>query len=259
MSVYTVKEVAKLSGVSVRALHHYDEIGLLKPACVGANGYRYYGRDELLRLQQILFHRELGFPLQEIRQVLSAPNFDRVAALRAHRERLMEDIQRYRRLVRTLDATLAAIEGDTDMDDNLIYRGFTPEKQAEHEAWLVAHLGGEVQAQIDEAKTRIRMKGWSQSDFDRYLAEVEPIELALAQALTEGRAANSPDVGELIRRLHSWIGRGWNDPPSREGFIRLARLYQEHPNFRARYESRAAGLTDYLAKAISAFSERELA
>src|SRR5260370_29869526 len=256
MSVYTVKEVAKISGVSVRALHYYDEIGLLKPACVGANGYRYYGRDELLRLQQILFHRELGFPLQEIRQVLSAPNFDRVAALRAHRERLMEDIQRYRRLVRTLDATLAAIEGDTDMDDNLIYRGFTPEKQAEHEAWLVAHLGGEAQAQIHEAKTRIRMKGWRQSDFDRYLAEVEPIELDLAQALTEGRAADSPDVGELIRRLHSWIGRGWNDPPSREGFIRLARLYQAHPNFRARYASRAAGLTPYSAKPLSPFSQR---
>jgi DNA-binding transcriptional MerR regulator len=257
MSVYTVKEVAKLSGVSVRTLHYYDEIDLLKPACVGANGYRYYGRDELLRLQQILFHRELGFPLEQIRQVLGAPDFDRVAALRAHRERLMGEIRRYRRLVRTLDATLAAIEGDTDMDDKAMYRGFAPEKQAEHEAWLVARLGGKVQARIDEAKTR--MKGWSQGDLDRYMAEVEPIEVALAQALTEGRAANSPDVGQLIRRLHSWIGRGWNDPPSRKSFIRLASIYQEHPDFRARYENRVPGLTDYLAEAISAFAERELA
>jgi DNA-binding transcriptional MerR regulator len=122
MSVNTVKKVAKLSGVSVRALHHYDEIGLLKPACVGANGYRYYGRDELLRLQQILFHPELGFPLEQIRQVLSAPEFDRVAALRAHRERLKAEVRRYQRLVRTLDATLAALEGD--MDDKAMYRGF---------------------------------------------------------------------------------------------------------------------------------------
>ena len=159
MSVYTVKEVAKLSDVSVRALHHYDEIGLLKPAYVGANGYRYYGRDELLRLQQILFHRELGFPLDEIRQVLSTPNFDRVAALRAHRERLMEEVRRYRRLVRTLDATLAALEGDTDMDDKAMYRGFSPEKQAQHEAWLVTRFGGNVRARIEQAKTR--MKGWS--------------------------------------------------------------------------------------------------
>jgi DNA-binding transcriptional MerR regulator len=128
MSVYMVKEVAKLSRVSVRALHHYDEIGLLKPAFVGPNGYRYYGRDELLRLQQILFHRELGFPLEEIQKVLGAPDFDRIAALRAHRERLVGEVRRYRKLVRTLDATLTALEGDTDMDDKAMYRGFSPKK-----------------------------------------------------------------------------------------------------------------------------------
>jgi MerR family transcriptional regulator, thiopeptide resistance regulator len=184
MSVYTVKEVAQLSGVSVRTLHHYDEIGLLKPSSVGANGYRYYGRDELLRLQQILFHRELGFPLQEIRQVLSAPEFDRVATLRAHRERLMGEVRRIRRLVRTLDDTLAALEGDTDMNDKAMYRGFSPEKQAEHEAWLIAHLGGNVRTRIEQAKTAI--KGWSTADFDCHLAEGERIETALTQALTDG-------------------------------------------------------------------------
>ncbi|SED12848.1 DNA-binding transcriptional regulator, MerR family [Rhizobiales bacterium GAS191] len=257
MGVYTVKETAKLSGVSVRTLHHYDEIGLLKPACLGANGYRYYGRDELLRLQQILFHRELGFPLEEIRQVLSAPDFDRVAALRAHRERLMGEIRRYRRLVRTLDATLAALEGETDMDDKAMYRGFSAEKQAEHEAWLVARLGGQVQARIDAAKTR--MKDWSKADFDRHLAEVEQIEVELAQALTKGLPTNSPAVGDLIRQLHAWVGRGWNDLPNRQAFIGLAKVYQEHPDFRARYESRAPGLTDYMAKAIGEFAERELA
>ncbi len=257
MSVYTVKEVAKLSGVSVRALHHYDEIDLLKPASVGANGYRYYGHDELLRLQQILFHRELGFPLDEIRRVLSAPNFNRVAALRAHRERLMEKVQRYRRLVRTLDATLAALEGNMDMDHKAMYRGFSPEKQAQHEAWLVARFGGNVQARIDEAKTRI--KDWSTAEFDQHLAEVERIEVALAKAHTGGVPANSVEVSELIRRLHSWVGRGWNEPPSRERFIALAAMYEEHPDFRARYESRAPGLTGYIAKAINAFAERELA
>jgi DNA-binding transcriptional MerR regulator len=257
MSVYTVKEVAKLSGISVRALHHYDEIGLLKPAYVGANGYRYYGRDELLRLQQILFHRELGFPLEEIRQVLDAPEFDRIAALRSHRQRLTEQIGRHRELVRTLDATLAALEGETDMNDKAMYQGFSPEKQAEHEAWLVARLGEGVRRPIADAKARV--KGWSAADFDRHLAEVESIEAALAQALTSGLPANSPDVGRLIRRLHDWIGRGWNRPPGRKSFIGMAKIYQEHPDFRARYEARAAGLTDYIAKAIDAFAERELA
>ena len=71
MGTYTVKQLARLSGVSVRTLHHYDEIGLLGPAFVGENRYRYYGREELLRLQDILFHRELGVPLQEIRRLLA--------------------------------------------------------------------------------------------------------------------------------------------------------------------------------------------
>src|ERR1700746_3216572 len=101
--LYTVKALAKLSGVSVRTLHHYDQIGLLKPACVGANGYRYYGREEMLRLQQILFHRELEFPLEAIAAVLARPDFDRMEALRRHRETLAAKADRYRKLLKTLD------------------------------------------------------------------------------------------------------------------------------------------------------------
>ncbi len=130
MSVYTVKQVAMMSGVSVRALHHYDEIGLLKPACVGANGYRYYGRDELLRLQQISVPPGARLPLDDIRKVLDAADFDRIAALRAHRKRLVSEAARYRRLVRTLDATLAALEGDTDMNDKTLYQGFFRRKSS---------------------------------------------------------------------------------------------------------------------------------
>ena len=205
MSGYTVKQVAKLSGVSVRTLHHYDEIGLLKPDSVGANGYRYYGKDELLRLQQILFHRELGFPLEEIRQVLDAPEFDRLAALRAHRTKLEAETKRYRRLVRTIDETLAALQGATTMDDKAMYRGFPPEKQAEYEAWLVDRYGGEMQARIDAGKAK--MKGWTQADFDAGLEEVEAIERALAKALTDGLPAGSDAVRGLMRRHHAWVAR----------------------------------------------------
>src|ERR1700733_2562438 len=106
VSGHTVKQVAKLSGVSVRALHHYDEIGLLKPASVGTNGYRYYGREELLRLQQILFHRELGFSLEEIGRTLDAKGFDKAAALKAPGQKLEAETRRYRQLMRTIDETL---------------------------------------------------------------------------------------------------------------------------------------------------------
>jgi len=103
----TVRQVAKAAGISVRTLHHYDAIDLLKPGHVGANGYRYYGREELLRLQQILFYRELGLPLAGIAAVLDDPAFDPLAALREHRTALDARIGHYRTLIRTIDRTIA--------------------------------------------------------------------------------------------------------------------------------------------------------
>lgn len=257
MTHHTVSQVAKLSGLSVRALRHYDEIGLLRPALLGENGYRYYGRDELLRLQQILFHRELGLPLAAIGKILDAPGFDRVAALKAHRESLAKAAKRYRQLVRTIDDTLASLEGDKAMDDKAIYRGFPPEKQAEHEAWLVERLGEGVNEEIADSKARFGKL--SQGDYDGLRAEAEAIEVAMAKALADGLPADSDAVGTLMRRHAAWIGRSWNRTPTADAFAGLGRMYQDHPDFRARYDGRAPGLTDYLAEAMRAFAERELA
>ncbi len=257
MSVYTVSEVARMSGVSVRALHHYDEIGLLKPGHVGENGYRYYGRDELLRLQQIMLHRELGFSLDQIRQALDDPGFDRLAALRAHRVRLMAEAKRYRDLVKTLDLTLAELEGDTDVKERAMFKGFDPEKQKKHEAWLVERYGGDMQQRIDEARRKAR--GFGQADFDRMQGEVEAIEADFAQALAGGLPADSVAVRAIARRLHAWVGHSWNRAPTADAFKGLALLYQENPDFRARYEGRAKGLTDYMAAAMVDFAEADLA
>ncbi len=257
MSGYTVKQVAKLSGVSVRTLHHYDEVGLLKPACVGANGYRYYGREELLRLQQILFHRELGLPLEAIRRVLDAPDFDRVEALRAHREKLAADARRYRRLVRTIDQTLAALQGERQMDETDLYQGFAPEKQAEYEACLVDRYGGDMRARIDASKAR--MKSWGEGEIADFKADGEAIERAFAQALADGLPADCAAVLALSRRWAHWIERAWGRKPTRESFIGLGKLYQEHPDFRARYEALGPGTTDYLAEAMRAYAEQALA
>jgi DNA-binding transcriptional MerR regulator len=257
LKVFTVSEVAKVSGVSVRALHHYDEIGLLKPGHVGANGYRYYGRDELLRLQQVLFHRELGLPLEEIRQVLDDPGFDRVMALRAHRVRLMAEAKRYRDLVKTLDATLAELEGETDVEEKAMFRGFDPVKQAKHEAWVVDRYGPGAQAAIDAQKAVTR--DWKQADFDRVQAEMDEIERGLAEAMAGAMPVDSELTQSLVRRQHGWVTRSWIEAPNRVAYLGLAQLYSEHPDFRAHYEARAAGLTDYLVAAMQAFAQAELA
>lgn len=108
MARYTVKQLARLSGVSVRTLHQYDEIGLLKPAFVGENRYRYYTREELLRLQDIMFHREPGVPLKEIARLLETDGRSRVQILAEHRARLAERLERSRRHLRTIDRTIYA-------------------------------------------------------------------------------------------------------------------------------------------------------
>lgn len=259
MRGHTVSEVAKLSGVSVRTLHHYDELGLLKPAHVGANGYRYYGKDELLRLQQILFHRELGFPLEEIAKVLDAAGFDRVAALKAHRETLVAQSWRYRRLVRTIDETLAALEGETTMDEKGIYAGFDndPERQAAREARLVERFGDGVRPAIE--RSREIVANTSKADFRARKAEQDAIEAALVAALAGGTPADTAHVQALMRRHHAWVAAWWGVAPDGPRFAGLGRMYVEDPEFRARYEAVAPGLADYLAEAMRLFAERELA
>jgi DNA-binding transcriptional MerR regulator len=121
---YTVKQVAEMSGVSVRALHFYDETGLLKPAYQGANGYRYYEEAQLLMLQQILFYRELGFELKEIKAILSRPDFEKIAALRSHREVLEQDLARTRQLIATIDNTMEHLKGTKKMATEEMFTGF---------------------------------------------------------------------------------------------------------------------------------------
>ena len=257
MSAYTVKQLAVLSGVSVRTLHHYDQIGLLKPACIGGNGYRYYGRDELLRLQQVLFHRELGFPLNEISGLLDAPGFDRIEALKVQKRKLLADAKRRRRLVRTIDETLAALNGETEMNDKALYQGFTPEKQAEYEDWLAAKLGDGVRKTIETSKRA--MADRSQAQLEQLQAEYAAVEDGLAEAVKQGAPADSEPVQALVKRHHAWVAQMWGRTPTREGYIGLSQTYSGHPDFVARFEAKAPGLTEYLGRAIGVFAERELA
>lgn len=254
MTTYTVKQMARLSGVSVRALHHYDALGLLRPSFVGRNGYRHYSRDDLLRLQQILFYRELETPLRDIQTALDDPGFDTVGALRAHRVRLAAQARRYDRLVHVIDQTLETLTGDETMDEKTMFQGFSPEKQAAHEAWLVETYGGDMAGRIADANDG--MKTWSARDGAGFQDEAKAIEQDLARALTQGLPADSAGVQAIMQRHWAWVGRGWNRTPDPQSFAGLGRLYLEVPEFTARYEAVAPGLTEYLTEAMRVFAAR---
>src|SRR5512134_3722291 len=116
-SMLTVKQLSKLAGVTPRTLHHYDEIGLLKPSRVGENGYRYYGEESLLRLQQILLYRELDLPLEDIRKIMGRRDFDVLGALQSHKDALQNQVTRLNRLLGTVDNTIQHLKGEKPMSE----------------------------------------------------------------------------------------------------------------------------------------------
>jgi DNA-binding transcriptional MerR regulator len=240
----------------VRALHHYDAIGLLRPRAVGANGYRYYDRQDLLRLQQILFHRALETPLKAIQAALDDPGFDLAAALRVHRERLAAQAERYARLVDVVDRTLADLKGDETMDDKDMFDGFDAEKQAEREAWLIERLGDEGKAREAINAAKAKLKSLTKAEFGDFQAEQKALEADMAKALTQGLPADSDAVGAIMRRWWAWIAEGWNREPTPAAFAGLGQLYLDNPEFTARYEAVAPGLTEYLAEAMRVFAEK---
>src|SRR3954447_2018193 len=121
---YTVKQLAVMSGVTVRTLHFYDEMALLKPAYTKANGYRIYEEPQLLMLQQILFYRELGFELKRINQILSQRKFEKIAALQSHRQVLEKNVTRTRTLIETIDKTISHLKGTKKMKSEELFTGF---------------------------------------------------------------------------------------------------------------------------------------
>lgn len=121
---YTVKNLAKLSGLSVRTLRFYDTIGLLKPAYYGDNNYRYYEDEQILMLQQILFYRELGFPLKDIQRIISSDEFNKIDALISHKQILAQSLDRTKKLIKTIDQTIAHLRGKITMRDEELFVGF---------------------------------------------------------------------------------------------------------------------------------------
>jgi len=255
MKTYTVNQLAQLAGISVRALHHYDEIGLLKPAFTGDNRYRYYGEEELLRLQQILIHRELDIPLAEIAAILDAPGFDRIETLQKQRERLEEQARRYAGMVKTIDRTIARLKGDRAMKDADLYSGVvSPEKQAAYEQWLIDRYGGDMEAHIERG--RKAMSDMSQDEMAAAMQELEAVEQGLAEGLRRGIPPQATSLDPMIERHRAWVARSWGRGCAPEAYAGLADVY-EHPDFRARYEAIEPGFADYLIAAMRSWARRQ--
>jgi DNA-binding transcriptional MerR regulator len=239
MRNYTVSQAAKLAGVSVRTLHHYDEIGLLHPSGRSESGYRLYGDGDLARLQSVLIWRELGFSLEAIQQLVDAKS-DRRAALKEQRRLLAERLERTHAVLRAVDATLAALEGGGAMDEKM-FEGLEDEAR---ERW-----GGTPQ--FAEAMRRTRR--YKKEDWARMRAEMDAIEVEFASLLDGGASPDS--AADLAERHRQHIER-WFYPCDKEMHVQLSQLYTGDARFRAHFDERRAGLAEFVAAAIASNAKR---
>jgi DNA-binding transcriptional MerR regulator len=242
----TVKRLSKLAGVSVRTLHFYDEIGLLRPARVGANGYRYYGQAALLRLQQILFYKELGLSLEEIAEVLDQPEFDVAQALEAHRRALQERLGRLRQLIVTVDRTIAYLKGDTNVDAKELFAGFSDEQQAEYEKEAEARWGDGVR---DSSR---KWKAYTAPQKAQIKAEGESVYRDLLGQMDQ--SPGSPAVQANIGRWHQHLRHFFE--PSPEVLRGLGALYNDDPQFNATFQKLDPKLAPFMRAAIEVYCER---
>jgi MerR family transcriptional regulator, thiopeptide resistance regulator len=250
---YTVKKLAAMSGVSVRTLHFYDEVGLLKPAYLGANGYRFYEEAQLLTLQQILFYRELGFELKQINAILNRPGFDKVAALESHRKVLRKNLAATRKLIVTIDKTIEYLKGTTKMKSQELFVGFSPEQQAKHEQYLINRFGDCMTEGIAESKKKV--KNWTKAKWEESGAAFSEICKDLVALMGRQRSADSREVQAVIRRHHQWLQQFWT--PTRASYAGHGQFIVDS-DLRKAYEAYHPHLPEFMAAAVKVFAEREL-
>ena len=247
---YGVKEVAKLSGLTIRALHHYDSIRLLTPSMRTGARYRVYDDDDLLRLQQILIGRELGLSLEDIRRSLDDPNFDRREALLVQRAALAARAERAADMIRAIDAALAATE-ENDMgkaDMKKIFDGFDPDRYEDE----VKQRWGNTDAYKVSVQ---RTKGYTEADWAKFKDEQGAIYADASAALKSGVPADDSRAKDIAERHRLSIDR-WFYPCSRKMHCGLVDLWETDRRYADNIDKHCPGLTGYLAAAVRANAKR---
>lgn len=245
--MFTVKQLSKMAGVTPRTLHHYDDIGLLKPSLVGDNGYRYYAEETLLTLQQILFYRELGVPLDDIKQIMGRHDFDVLSALQSHKDALQKQISRLNRLVATVDNTIHHIKGEKVMSQKGLFEGFSEEEQEKY-----ALEAEQIYDPETVRESNRKWKAYSAGKKEAILAEGRQIYVDMIAAMPKG--ASSVEVQSLVERWRKHMDYFWT--PNLEQLLGLANGYNNDPRFKANFDKMHPQLAEFMFKAVKVYVEK---
>jgi DNA-binding transcriptional MerR regulator len=244
---YTVQGLSRLSGISKRAIRYYDEIGILKPARINSSGYRIYGKDEVDRLQQILFYRELGVSLESIKNIMLSTGFDTVKALKEHHEKLLEKRRKLDLIISNVEKTIAFREGRIKMTDSEKFEGFKEKLIEDNEK----KYGREIREKYGDdtvERSNKKFKGMTEKQY----REAEKLESDMLSTLEAAIETEDP-AGELAQKaadMHKrWLCYFW-DSYSKEAHAGVAQMYVEDRRFTAYYDKKRPGMAKFLRDAI---------
>lgn len=248
----SIGDVARLTGVTARTLRHYDDIGLLRPATSSANGYRWYGREELLRLQRILLLRELQLPLADIQSILSGDS-EEVAFLRTHRGNLQAERSRLELVIGTVDRTIQELEGTRSLDDEEFFVGLDRRTSALR-ADMVARFGPAVDQHFVNAGAT--MESWTRADHERAAERGRDLFRRLAAARAAGVRPDQDAALDLMIEHHNGVRALWPVEPA--AYFALAEAVLDSPQQRTMIADVDPELPGWLAEAIRAYARIRL-
>lgn len=250
MMEYTISELAKLAGVSTRTLRYYDEINLLKPARINSSGYRIYGQDQIDRLQQIRFFRELDVDLDTIVSIMTDPQFDKTEALQQHYDRLVHKRIHLDHLIQTIEKTIAHEKGEYSMTNEEKFAAFKEKMIKENEEKYGEEIREKYGEQTIDA-SNAKLRNMTEEDYNAMQSlEKELFEL-LKQALTLGDP-HSHLAHEAAAKHKEWLMYSWSNY-SEEAHAGLAEMYVADERFQAYYDKVGVGAAELLRDAILIF------
>ena len=249
---YTVRQLGRLAGISSRTLRYYDQIDLLKPAKINQSGYRLYGKAEVDRLQQILFYRELGVELKKIKEIITAPSFDGLQALREHRAELLAKREQLDSLITNVEKTIALKEGKITMTDQEKFEGFKEKLIEENER----KYGAEVRAKYGDETVDRSNQAFRNMTREQY-EEMQQLGASVLETLKAAMATGDPagELGQKTADLHrQWLNYAWGSY-NKEAHAGLAQMYVDDPRFTVYYDDQVQpGAAEFLRDAIQIYT-----
>lgn len=245
---YTVNKLAKLTGITIRTLRYYDQLALLSPARINSSGYRIYGQKEVDRLQQILFYRELGVPLEDIKTILSANDFNSQAALENHLNALVAKQQQLCRLIANVEKSIAFMKGEIEMSNQEKFDGFKRRLVEENEQ----QYGKEIRAKYGDDsidRSNAKVKGMTKEQYD----DAQRVSVELCETLKAAYELGDPEspLAQKACELHKqWLCVFW-DSYSKEAHIGVTQMYVDDPRFTAYYDTIKVGCAQFLRDAVA--------